>query len=204
MRKTKKKTKKKEKEKSIFSIYDPLGVTLLARLRLQFSHLAEHKFRHGFRDTINARCACRREVETTEHFLLRCQLYSAQRLKLFENREKIDSSFFNLNVKDKVNFGMVEKWEPGPPGPLGPLRPPETQGPPVPLGSLGPLGSPGHLGPPGDLGPQNSLKHLRPLGLPEPPGLQDPQYVRILWISRTSGPSDLLGPQDPWEITSTV
>ena len=198
MRKTKKKTKKKEKEKSIFSIYDPLGVTLLARLRLQFSHLAEHKFRHGFRDTINARCACRREVETTEHFLLRCQLYSAQRLKLFENREKIDSSFFNLNVKDKVNFGMAEKWEPGPPGPLGSLRPPEIQGTPGPLGSLRPLG------PPGDLGHQNSLKHLRPLGLPEPPGLQDPQCVRILWISRTSGPSDLLGHQDLWEITSTV
>ena len=73
-----------EKENSLFSIYDPLGVKLLTRLRLQFSHLNEHKFRHGFEDTINTMCACGSEVETTEHFLLRCHLYSPQRLELFE------------------------------------------------------------------------------------------------------------------------
>ena len=49
-------------------------------------------------------CACGSDIETTEHFLLRCYLYSPQRLELFENLEKIDSSFFNLNVKDKVSF----------------------------------------------------------------------------------------------------
>ena len=49
-------------------------------------------------------CACGSEVETTEHFLLSCHLYSPQRLELFENLEKVDSSFLNLNVKDKVNF----------------------------------------------------------------------------------------------------
>ena len=49
-------------------------------------------------------CACGSEVETTEHFLLGCHLYSPQRLELFENLEKVDSSFLNLNVKDKVSF----------------------------------------------------------------------------------------------------
>ena len=49
-------------------------------------------------------CACVSEVETTEHFLLRCHLYSLQRLELFENLEKVDSSFLNLNVKEKVSF----------------------------------------------------------------------------------------------------
>ena len=49
-------------------------------------------------------CACGNEVETTEHFLLRCHLYSPQRLELFENLEKVDSSFFNLNVKNKFIF----------------------------------------------------------------------------------------------------
>ena len=49
-------------------------------------------------------CACGSEVETTEHFLLRCHLYSSQRLELFENLEKVDSSFLNLNVKNKVFF----------------------------------------------------------------------------------------------------
>ena len=48
-------------------------------------------------------CACGSEVETTEHFLLRCHLYSPQRLELFENLEN-DSSFSNLKVKEKVSF----------------------------------------------------------------------------------------------------
>ena len=33
---------KQKKKKSIFSIYDPLGVKRLTGLRLQFSHLNEH------------------------------------------------------------------------------------------------------------------------------------------------------------------
>ena len=49
-------------------------------------------------------CACGSEVETTEHFLLRYHLYSPQRLELFENLEKVDSSFLNLKVKEKVIF----------------------------------------------------------------------------------------------------
>ena len=88
----KKLIKCEKKENSLFSIYDPLGVKLLTRLRLQFSNLNEDKFTHGFEDTINAMCACGSEVETTEHFLLCCHLYSPQRLELFEDLEKVDSS----------------------------------------------------------------------------------------------------------------
>ena len=55
-----------------FSVHDPLGAKLLTRLRLKFSHLNEHKFRHGFNDTVNPICACGTEFKTTEHFLLRC------------------------------------------------------------------------------------------------------------------------------------
>ena len=54
-----------KKENSIFSIYDPLSVKFLTRLRLQFSHLNEHKFRYGFGDTKSDMCACGSEVETT-------------------------------------------------------------------------------------------------------------------------------------------
>ena len=79
-----------KKENSLFSIYDPLGVKLLTRLRLQFSHLNEHKCRHGFSDTINPMCACGTEIETTEHFFLRCHFYSTQRLELFEKLKTVD------------------------------------------------------------------------------------------------------------------
>ena len=93
-----------KKENSIFSVYNTLGVKLLTRVRFQFCHLNEHKFRHAFENTLNAMYAYRSEVETTEHFLLRCYLYSPRRLKLFEILRKIDSRFLNLNVKNKVSF----------------------------------------------------------------------------------------------------
>ena len=56
-----------------YGIYDPLGVRLLNRLRLGFSHLREHKFRHNFADTLNPLCSCSLETEDTEYYFLRCQ-----------------------------------------------------------------------------------------------------------------------------------
>ena len=56
-------------ERSIFNINNPEGVNYLTRLRLRFSHLNEHKFRHGFLDTLNPLCNCNLEVEDNEHFL---------------------------------------------------------------------------------------------------------------------------------------
>ena len=49
-------------------------------------------------------CVCESEVEPAELFLLRCYLYSPQRLELFEKLQKVDSSFLNLNLEDKVSF----------------------------------------------------------------------------------------------------
>ena len=51
---------------------------------------------------INPMCACRTEVETTEHFLLRCQFYSTERLELFENLEKVEPNFLCLGAKNQV------------------------------------------------------------------------------------------------------
>ena len=47
-------------------------------------------------------CACGTEVETTEHFLLGYHFHSTLRLELFENLEKINPNFKNLNEKDQV------------------------------------------------------------------------------------------------------
>ena len=44
------------KENSVFAIHDTNGIKLLTRLRLNFTHLNEHKFRHGFRDMIDLMC----------------------------------------------------------------------------------------------------------------------------------------------------
>ena len=64
------------KGNSLFFIYDPYGVKLITRLRLQFSHLKDHKFRHGFGDTVSPMYGCNAEIEDIEHFLLRCHFYS--------------------------------------------------------------------------------------------------------------------------------
>ena len=86
----------------MFSICDHLVVKLLTRLRLQFSHLNEHKFRHGFNDTLDPICACRNEIETTEHYFVRCHLYSDQRKELFKSLEKLDPCFQELSSKNQV------------------------------------------------------------------------------------------------------
>ena len=46
-------------------VHDPLGVRLLNRLRLGFSHLREHKFRHNFAGTFYPLCSC--SLETKAH-----------------------------------------------------------------------------------------------------------------------------------------
>jgi len=44
---------------------------LLTRLRVGFSHLKEHKFRHNFQDTTDPFCECRSgDIENTQHYLL--------------------------------------------------------------------------------------------------------------------------------------
>ena len=79
-------------ENSIFNIHDPFGIKLLTRLRLDFSHLKEHKFRHNFRDSLNPMCACSLEPENTSHFLLYCHRYDNLRQTLMSNLDVIDPS----------------------------------------------------------------------------------------------------------------
>ena len=68
------------KENSIYAIHDISGLKLLTCLRLNFSDLNEQKFRHNFKDTINPMYSRGFEPETTDHYLLRCKLYTDLRL----------------------------------------------------------------------------------------------------------------------------
>ena len=73
------------RENSVFAVHDINGLKLLTRLRLNFSHLNEHKFRHNFNDTINPMCWCGKEPEITLRDLLRCDFYSIYRLELLND-----------------------------------------------------------------------------------------------------------------------
>ena len=51
-----------------FFIHHPVGVKLLVRLRVGFSHLRGHKFRQNFHYTLISLCSCSFEPETTLHY----------------------------------------------------------------------------------------------------------------------------------------
>ena len=93
------------KPSSVFGASDNKGVVFLNRLRLGFSHLNEHKFRHGFRDTLDPFCACRtNSIENSQHFLLHCSIYSHARLLLFNKLQTLDINIFPLNPTKLFNL----------------------------------------------------------------------------------------------------
>ena len=57
-------------EDNIYSIYDRVGIKLLWRLRLGFSYLHEHTFRHNFTDTMNPFCSFYLEICSTGSYTL--------------------------------------------------------------------------------------------------------------------------------------
>ena len=54
----------KASENSGSQTHDNNGIKLLTRLRLKFSHLDGHKFRHNIEDVVNPTCNCGSEPET--------------------------------------------------------------------------------------------------------------------------------------------
>ena len=88
---------------STYKIYDSLGIILLTRLRLGFSHFSEHKFRHYFADSLNPLCFCSLETEFTLHFFLRCNNYTTLRRALMSDLKNIDDAIRSLNERDLLH-----------------------------------------------------------------------------------------------------
>ena len=93
-----------KQENARFSIYNPVDVKLLTHLRVQLSYLNEHKFRHGFEDTISPVCSCNTEIKSNKHFLLRCHFYFSERLEILDDLKKLTLFFFKLSAKDQVSI----------------------------------------------------------------------------------------------------
>ena len=53
--------------KAMYIIFDPIGLKFLTCLRLDFSHLNEHRFQHNFQDCLNPLCSCSLETKDTKH-----------------------------------------------------------------------------------------------------------------------------------------
>ena len=87
-------------EYDAYGTYDSLGVRLLNRLRLGFSHLREHKFRHNFADTLNPLCSCSLETEDTEYYFLRCQNNISFRTTFMNDLNNINTAIASFNSND--------------------------------------------------------------------------------------------------------
>ena len=81
-------------KRSTFGIHDVEGLKLLTRLRVKFSDLREHRFRHNFRCN-SPNCLCGKGIEDNEHFLLHCRRYGSPR-RAFLNRV---SSSVDFDIK---------------------------------------------------------------------------------------------------------
>ena len=93
---------------STFGTNDASGLKLLTRLRVGFSNLREHKFKHNFQDTLNPLCPCSLEAEDTYHFFMRCQSFSNQRNVLFDDLNSINSEILKMS-DSKKSYYLVKK-----------------------------------------------------------------------------------------------
>ena len=74
--------------KQHFDIGDKYGLSLLVKLRLHFSDLREHRFRHHF-NCQSPICSCQNGDETTKHFLLSCSKFNNARRTFLSNLDSI-------------------------------------------------------------------------------------------------------------------
>ena len=77
---------------------------MLTRLRVEFSSLNEHRFRHNF-ECLSPACICGAAKEDTEHYFLHCPQFSTLRQTL---RGQIsDVGYDKANMTSKGRFTLV-------------------------------------------------------------------------------------------------
>ena len=79
----------------IYNTFYPLGVKYLTRLRLDLSHLSEHRFNHNFHDCINHLCSC--DTESNCHFLLHCRHFTSLRAEMMNNLKMTDENLLRFS-----------------------------------------------------------------------------------------------------------
>ena len=84
-------------ENCIYNIHDIEGIRILTKLRLQFSALNEHRFRHRF-NAVSPLYDCGTAIEDSKHFLLHCPSFDNLRVNLLgELSEFLNLDTYNLD-----------------------------------------------------------------------------------------------------------
>ena len=86
-------------KRSNFNIHAPIAMKRLFQLRVGLSPLRHHKKRHHFIDTLVDNCQCLLSAETTDHFLLHCDIFNEVRFVMFLKLNPILEAN-NLNQQD--------------------------------------------------------------------------------------------------------
>lgn len=100
---------RRPKLNTINNILNPLGIKHLTRLRIDLSHIKEHKFRHNFQDSIDSICNCGNSVETTINYFLHCANFSLERQTHFDNIWNVDETSLSENDNSIVNTFLFGK-----------------------------------------------------------------------------------------------
>ena len=87
-------------QNSVFNIFDPKGLKVLTRLRLECSHLNEHRFRHNFEECVNPLCSCSLKTKDTEYYLLPCHHFTPLRINLMNS---VNSVLYNFESLSDIN-----------------------------------------------------------------------------------------------------
>ena len=96
-------------KRSLFGFHDIDGVRLLTHLRVEFSDLREHRFRHNFQCS-SPMCFCQTGIENNEHFLLHCPCHSSHRRDLLDRIANVaDADPTNLSSTDLCNLLLL--WQ---------------------------------------------------------------------------------------------
>ena len=80
-------------KKSTFKIHDIKGIKLLTRLRVEFSDLRSHRFKHNF-NSASPLCVCQTGIKDNEHYLLHCPRFAHQRRVMLD----LVSRTTNINI----------------------------------------------------------------------------------------------------------
>ena len=79
----------------MFICHNPIGIKYLTRLRLGFSHLRCHKFKHGFPDAVDPLCSCSTAIENTVHYFLHCPNFSTAQISFLNEIAIVDRSIID-------------------------------------------------------------------------------------------------------------
>ena len=96
-------------QRSLFLIHDPVGVKLLTRLRLQSSHLNEHKFRHNFKTAWVPCVIVVLKQKQPVTFSYVANFFVKEKQKLRDDVYRLDTSIKHLNEDSLIDvYYMVQ------------------------------------------------------------------------------------------------